>query len=935
MDAEVIAAIAALVVAFVAFLVASAQAVQQYLVSGQLIRLCDSVVYNQMPGQGHRIWQYSQFRFRVVYSIPQVHLLPDLWLDILSHVRPLPKEAAPLPSLRMQKSESTSAALAGEASWVSFVRAVQHSAGRSMRYVMVDGDADRCPSDLPVVPMQLSMRDIAVMSLSAGMQITDVSFQAQTISIQGDAGTITCSRHPILGSLIHFAQKQAMEDHGIQVLGGTIQGNWVARMLDIVSVAGHRYDSVDRKHYEEDEGSWMKATNKRPLSAAYEPMASQVDPPERTVRRRHPRKSPTAEVNDGDIVTEILPPLSFEKEASSMIRRSQDGDWAFVSETSEDIDIKITPRVASAPRNESLHQSHYAPNVYQYQPPPVRRRPTSRDDDSILPIQEPIGRLENEGIQSPQDTGYGIPEKIQSPHPQQAMTYSTVEDGDEPTGQTAVTYSTPVTYELQPEALTPHPDLHLTPNRYTGTLDNLQHVHRLGSQDQLGQEVTQSNLRPARFPLLLSDEMEGLVSPSQDKEALRDQARHEFVVDKWQQRFQERQKERSRGRSQHDRDRRKDSRRRPTRSSRSQDSLGSRQPARRRKLGVEERRRTSSSKLGGDDYSAHYLRARRHASSSSEHDRDIQSRSNYEDPRSRRRKSRSSSSSISPTMGSYERPGATYYTLEEPVGLAGYGGAPNPGRSDRTERDRQVGRKTFTVATGYAESNPVDVEDQMSNTSVERGRKRVRVLDPPQHDSALVSRKSSPRSYSRATQPDKPALRSPTERFPEDPDFVRPGVAATGRKDIPKDARWTKIRRDLIDPEVLDRGRERFEEKEDFIIVLRVLTREEIERYAVETQSLRTQRQQSRYNDDETGSKNSDNSRRSFVRQHEADNVNFSAGEDESRPLENPAQQDLSQIDPGKPVVDSARGRDRQHSLSAHEPDAEIATSYRGPNFRP
>lgn len=79
MDASTIAAIAALVVAIIAFLVATAQATQQYFITGQNIRLCDSVVFSDMPGQGRRIWQMSQFRFRVVYSIPQISLPNDFW----------------------------------------------------------------------------------------------------------------------------------------------------------------------------------------------------------------------------------------------------------------------------------------------------------------------------------------------------------------------------------------------------------------------------------------------------------------------------------------------------------------------------------------------------------------------------------------------------------------------------------------------------------------------------------------------------------------------------------------------------------------------------------------------------------------------------------------------------------------------------------------
>lgn len=71
MEPDNIATIAALAVALVALLVASAQAIQQYFISGQFIRLCDSVVYNQLPGQGHRVWQFRQFRFRLSIQSPK------------------------------------------------------------------------------------------------------------------------------------------------------------------------------------------------------------------------------------------------------------------------------------------------------------------------------------------------------------------------------------------------------------------------------------------------------------------------------------------------------------------------------------------------------------------------------------------------------------------------------------------------------------------------------------------------------------------------------------------------------------------------------------------------------------------------------------------------------------------------------------------------
>lgn len=38
-----------------------------------------------------------------------------------------------------------------------------------MTYDMAEGDADRCPADLPVVPMQVSLRDVIVTAFRACM----------------------------------------------------------------------------------------------------------------------------------------------------------------------------------------------------------------------------------------------------------------------------------------------------------------------------------------------------------------------------------------------------------------------------------------------------------------------------------------------------------------------------------------------------------------------------------------------------------------------------------------------------------------------------------------------------------------------------------------------------------------------------------------------
>jgi hypothetical protein len=71
---------------------------------------------------------------------------------------------------------------------------------------------------------------------------------------------------------------------------------------------------------------------------------------------------------------------------------------------------------------------------------------------------------------------------------------------------------------------------------------------------------------------------------------------------------------------------------------------------------------------------------------------------------------------------------------------------------------------------------------------------------------------------------------------------VREGVAPlkdAHDQGIPPGARWTKIDRRLVNPAALEIGHERFEERSDYVIVLRVLTKDEIQAYAIKTKEIR------------------------------------------------------------------------------------------------
>ncbi|KAK3994957.1 hypothetical protein QBC44DRAFT_235129 [Cladorrhinum sp. PSN332] len=105
----------------------------------------------------------------------------------------------------------------------------------------------------------------------------------------------------------------------------------------------------------------------------------------------------------------------------------------------------------------------------------------------------------------------------------------------------------------------------------------------------------------------------------------------------------------------------------------------------------------------------------------------------------------------------------------------------------------------------------------------------VRVVEPPREKEER--------------KPIKGILKQPKPQFPEDSNPVREGVAPhkddKTKANVPPGARWTKISRKMVNPEALTIGKERFELRDDFVIVLRVLSKEEIQAYAAATATLR------------------------------------------------------------------------------------------------
>jgi hypothetical protein len=158
----------------------------------------------------------------------------------------------------------------------------------------------------------------------------------------------------------------------------------------------------------------------------------------------------------------------------------------------------------------------------------------------------------------------------------------------------------------------------------------------------------------------------------------------------------------------------------------------------------------------------------------------------------------------------------------EPAGSPGSRVSPSIDPVYPLERSRAVFDSNMVQEPDSLALAPMDHE--------QRG-KSVTIVDPPKEE-----RSAAPRGI----------LRKPTTKFPEDPDPIREGVAphksALKGKDIPVDARWTKIDRRLVNPGALEEAKERFEERMDCVIVLRVLTKQEIQKLADRTREIRETR---------------------------------------------------------------------------------------------
>ncbi|KAH0526653.1 hypothetical protein TsFJ059_009950 [Trichoderma semiorbis] len=265
-DSGTIAAWAALAAALLALVVALAQATQQYAATAQDMKRCEKSVWGPMPGYaGRRVFLWRQIRFHIVFDVPNIFILTEYW-EKPGNARQFPAHritVLPAPFDPPSVNTDTESAIYNhsEACWVAFARQVSHVCPSAVRVGLMAGGADRLPADIPVVPMQVSLRDVIALGLMIGMRIQAAS--VDHFEMSGPFGFIKSSSHPILGSLIHFSAFSATP-HIKGLKTGDVSKSWLRRLIGIASVAKQRFDEPKRRYYAATMMRWRTNSTRIP-----------------------------------------------------------------------------------------------------------------------------------------------------------------------------------------------------------------------------------------------------------------------------------------------------------------------------------------------------------------------------------------------------------------------------------------------------------------------------------------------------------------------------------------------------------------------------------------------------------------------------------------------------------------------------------------------
>jgi hypothetical protein len=211
-------ALVALVVAGVALVVAAGQLTQQLMATAYVIRKCDRTVTGGLTKGGVRQWHWRQFRFSVKYqaiicTLPSsvyqaLGIRPSIQLDTDKPSQQLWNRAI---KLRVNRNPM-------QGSWISFVQDLITCACVSPQSIYLKEESgDRIPDDLTVAPTQVDAITVLLACIAMGMQVYTFSPTSGEFALGGGSGSISASKHPVLGTLLHYSVFSSEPTAGLEV----------------------------------------------------------------------------------------------------------------------------------------------------------------------------------------------------------------------------------------------------------------------------------------------------------------------------------------------------------------------------------------------------------------------------------------------------------------------------------------------------------------------------------------------------------------------------------------------------------------------------------------------------------------------------------------------------------------------------------------------
>ncbi|KAL9620317.1 MAG: hypothetical protein Q9160_005116 [Pyrenula sp. 1 TL-2023] len=196
--------------------------------------------------------------------------------------------------------------------------------------------------------------------------------------MEGSVGTLTSSYHPILGAIIRFLPRNCIQPQGLRVGNGNVNPQWMTRMWDVVIIAGRSYSQQERRYYKTYEGyDWITMSRDRTVAkvSRQKTYATPLSSTSSLRRRKNSALSYRSTQEHAQTSALARPPLttserervSFTSEVDSNTRRNRyDGEWDFESDDSNSVSPSKDESTRGPPvRHNSPANPKHARNWYE------------------------------------------------------------------------------------------------------------------------------------------------------------------------------------------------------------------------------------------------------------------------------------------------------------------------------------------------------------------------------------------------------------------------------------------------------------------------------------------------------------------------------------------------------------------------------------------